>query len=242
MPTTIHGAGSLTLVLSGTASGSVHISPDLPNNLAECRVHGRYYGTDGEPLEGTVTFTPRPPVLIDDGGGTVLIARPRTADLFNGKFAILLIATDDTDLNPSKWTYLVTENFTGGRTFDMKAPGGQDIDILRAAPVPSSFGIPRYVGPPGAPGGSDPIRLAREPEMLWVGTITYDGDGAPISADVEWPDGDTGTYTADVVSVDFPGSVDEYHITKATHTYTQPLVTRDPATGEITDLPAIVVT
>jgi hypothetical protein len=85
--------------------------------------------------------------------------------------------------------------------------------------------------------------LARYPDMLFVGTITRDSNGAPTSAAVVWPDGAPGTYTADIVSEAFPGAVDAYHITygsPVSSTYTQPAVTRD-GNGAITVRPALLV-
>lgn len=81
-----------------------------------------------------------------------------------------------------------------------------------------------------------------EPDALVVGVITRDGDGAALAAGIEWPDGTAGTYTADAVSSSFPGAVDAYHLTYSTQVVTQPAVTRDPATGAITDRPALEVT
>lgn len=80
------------------------------------------------------------------------------------------------------------------------------------------------------------------PDSIMVGAITRDADGAALSSEVIWPDGVIGTYTADDVSVAFPGAVDAYHLTYSTRTYTQPIVARDMATGAITVRPAIVVT
>jgi len=85
---------------------------------------------------------------------------------------------------------------------------------------------------------------ARNPDQLFDGVISQDANGAPISAAVIWPDGVSGTYTADTVSPSFLPAVDVYHVTRVvggvTTTYTQPLVTRDGA-GRIVNLPAIVV-
>ena len=91
----------------------------------------------------------------------------------------------------------------------------------------------------------DFVALARNPDLLVNGAITRDSNGAAISAPVMWPDGTVGTYTADVVSTAFPGSVDAYHITygsPVTKTFTQNAVTRDSSTGAVTNVPAIVVT
>ena len=78
--------------------------------------------------------------------------------------------------------------------------------------------------------------LARDPESLFVGTVTRDVNGAPTYAAVTWPDGVAGTYTGSPSSV-FPGSIDAYSITHSTTTYTQPAVTRD-TNGNITNQPA----
>lgn len=82
--------------------------------------------------------------------------------------------------------------------------------------------------------------IAADPDSIIVGDITRDVNGAATAAGVEWPDGTLGDYTATVVSVDFPGLVDAYTVTKGTITYTQPQVTRN-ADGAIINRPAIVV-
>ncbi|WP_213572474.1 hypothetical protein [Rhodococcus sp. USK13] len=85
--------------------------------------------------------------------------------------------------------------------------------------------------------------LARNPDLLIVGTVTRNGNGAATSAPVVWPDGSPGTYTATTLSTAFPGAVDAYTITygsPVTRTYTQPAVTRNAA-GAATAVPAIVV-
>jgi hypothetical protein len=87
------------------------------------------------------------------------------------------------------------------------------------------------------------LQLARDPSQLFAGPITYDSDGAEISAAVEWPDGVAGTYSG-TASVSSPGAVSSYTVTRAgttTVTFTQPAVTRDPTTGRITNRPPITV-
>lgn len=88
------------------------------------------------------------------------------------------------------------------------------------------------------------VALARDPQQLFAGAVTYDADGAEISAVVKWPDGLDGTYSG-TASVSFPGTVSAYTITRvgsSTKTYTQPAVTRDAVTGKVTNRPPIVVT
>jgi hypothetical protein len=86
------------------------------------------------------------------------------------------------------------------------------------------------------------VQLARDPSQLFSGSVTSDGNGAPTSASVVWPDGVTGVYSG-TASGTFPGAVDSYTLTRSgapTITYTQPAVTRD-ASGYITNRPAITV-
>lgn len=86
------------------------------------------------------------------------------------------------------------------------------------------------------------LALARTPEALFAGSVTVNGDGAPTSATVAWPDGVAGVYSG-TASTSFPGAVDAYTITRVgtpTTTYTQPMVTRN-GSGAITNRPAITV-
>ena len=104
-----------------------------------------------------------------------------------------------------------------------------------AAPIATVTSINGQVGAVTIE-GTDYALLARDPQALFVGTITYT-NGAPVSAVVKWPDGVDGNY-AGTASVNFPGSIDAYTITHGTTTYTQPPVTRD-TNGNITNQPAI---
>lgn len=85
------------------------------------------------------------------------------------------------------------------------------------------------------------LSLAANPPMLFSGAVTVDGDGAPISASLKWPDGTVGVY-AGTASTEFPGAVDAYTVTYAgspTITITQPAVTRNES-GQVTNSPALI--
>jgi hypothetical protein len=85
--------------------------------------------------------------------------------------------------------------------------------------------------------------LARTPEVLFAGDIKRNKQGAVTSAEVRWPDGTVGTFTADTMSKTLPGVIDAYHITygkPVTATYTQAAVKRN-ASGAITHHPQIEV-
>lgn len=99
-------------------------------------------------------------------------------------------------------------------------------------------------GPQGPQGALDALQLAAVPDILIVGTISRNSDGAATTASLVWPDGDLGVFTATVFNATFPGAVDAYTVTKihnaVTTTYTQPTVTRD-STGAVINRPAITV-
>jgi hypothetical protein len=87
------------------------------------------------------------------------------------------------------------------------------------------------------------FQLARNPESLFAGAVQYDANGTPTSAAILWPDGVMGNYSG-TASVSFPGAVSAYTVTRVgspTITFTQPAVTRDATTGNVTNRPPIVV-
>jgi hypothetical protein len=80
-------------------------------------------------------------------------------------------------------------------------------------------------------------------ESFRVVAATRNADEAMTAATIEWPDGTGGAFTADALSVDFPGAVDAWHATylgTPARTVTQPAVTRDSA-GAISVQPAITI-
>lgn len=134
--------------------------------------------------------------------------------------------------SPTYFTYAI---FVG--EFDPKtAVGGRSVNgDYWLQPDPSDFSVGGYVRH---------LQAAMYPDLLIVGAITRDVNGAATSAPVVWPDGTVGVYTATTVSTVFPGAVDAYTITygsPVTKTYTQPAVTRN-FDGAVTARPAMVVT
>lgn len=76
-----------------------------------------------------------------------------------------------------------------------------------------------------------------------VVTATYNTDGAMASANIQWPDGSSGIFTADAFNATYPELVDAWHATYAgvpTRLVTQAAVTRD-SDGNMTAQPAITV-
>lgn len=126
----------------------------LPANFQTCTVTGKFIDIQGNPVSGSLTFTPQPTALLDQDVTTIIVTKPFTATLdSSGAFSIVLPATDDPDINPVDWTYAVSENFLGGRKYNIYAPQSTTIDLSIVSPVPSSPGSGIVRGPQGAAGG-----------------------------------------------------------------------------------------
>jgi hypothetical protein len=88
------------------------------------------------------------------------------------------------------------------------------------------------------------LQWARTQDFRPVANMVRDSNDAILSMDIVWPDGTPGTFTADVVSTDFPGAIDAWHATyqgSTTRTVSQPLVTRNATGAAIAPVPAITI-
>jgi hypothetical protein len=78
-----------------------------------------------------------------------------------------------------------------------------------------------------------------------LSSVVRDANEMLVSAVVQWPNSQTGTYTTLVASTAFLGTVDSFKVTYqygagAVRTITQPTVTRD-ASGSVTTRPAPIL-
>lgn len=122
--------------------------PLWPSNFQGCTVSGTYVFITGDPVSGSVQFMATPTVLLDPAAETIIIPIIREAVLDNnGHFSIVLPATDDPDVQPIDWTYLVTEKFEGGRVYQLDAPQNTSIDLVDFSPVPESGGTATVATP-----------------------------------------------------------------------------------------------
>lgn len=141
-------------------------------------VTGTYVTTAGTPMSGVVRFQPSQTVVHDDG--TIIVPRAYGAVLRNGNLSIALPVTDDATLTPVNWFYHVTEDFPGGRTFDVQLPSttpGMTLDLADFVPIDlvppdlqgTIVGPPGPAGPPGPP-GTLPVQIGgtmpTDPEVL----------------------------------------------------------------------------
>jgi hypothetical protein len=115
----------------------------LPVNVSQGTVTGQILlaqhaggdaDVDGVAAVGTVTFTPSVTQLLHAGSNLVIVPKPITVTLDGtGAFTTKLIATDDTDLSVTGWTYRATfavEGLTTAITpFSFAVPSGSTQDI-----------------------------------------------------------------------------------------------------------------
>jgi hypothetical protein len=138
-------------------------TPHPPTGIASVNLTGHYVDPEGNPLQGTLTFTP--PVTLTLPGATTISALPATVKLDQyGQFSVWLIATDNPG-SPTGWTYQVQETLwpayspssnSQTRTYSVFLPSSPaTVDISRIAPQsPYSGQYLPVVGPPGPQGAA----------------------------------------------------------------------------------------
>lgn len=83
----------------------------VPASITYLTVTDRYVDASGTAMSGTVTFTPQATRIVDTADGVSVAAAPVRASLDGtGNLSVSLMSGDDTDVDPSGWTYLVEEN------------------------------------------------------------------------------------------------------------------------------------
>jgi len=112
----------------------------LTADLSTVTLEGTYVDLQGNPVAGSVTFTPTT-IIKDEDQNQIIINTTISAVLdANGSFSVELPVTNDTDVVPQPFAYLVEEVFSGGRSFAITLPlGGADPEnIADLAPAVSS--------------------------------------------------------------------------------------------------------
>lgn len=110
----------------------------LPSDLTTITVTGTFLTITGAPLSGQVNFSLVTP-LKDSTGKVILNAFTQPAILTSDGFmSIILPCTDNADLNPTNFSYLVTEVIPGlGRAYYIQVPHtlGTTVDLSQLAPA-----------------------------------------------------------------------------------------------------------
>ena len=94
----------------------------LPASLSTATITGTYVDLLGNPVRGSLTFKPQ--TILKEVTLNVIIMPVhiiKTLDA-TGSFSITLPVTSDTDVAPQPFIYDITENFSGGREFQIALP------------------------------------------------------------------------------------------------------------------------
>lgn len=128
----------------------------MPAGVATVVLTGRYIRPDGTPLKGTVTIA-APAVLTLPGADTIGAGSATVTLDATGAFSVTLIATDNPGMQPTSWTYQVSEKFQdiATRTYAIQLPSTlPTVSIADIAPADPSTGsyilVPGPTGPKGA--------------------------------------------------------------------------------------------
>jgi len=94
----------------------------LPASLSTCTVVGTYVDLSGNPVRGSINFTPQ--TILKETTANVIIIPVVIQKTFDatGSFSVVLPVTSDTDVTPQPFIYTIEENFTGGRTIEIALP------------------------------------------------------------------------------------------------------------------------
>lgn len=94
----------------------------LPASLSTCTVVGTYVDLQGNPVRGSINFTPQ--TILKETAANVIIIPVVIQKTFDatGSFSVVLPVTNDNDVTPQPFIYTLEENFTGGRTIEIALP------------------------------------------------------------------------------------------------------------------------
>ena len=118
----------------------------LTVDLETVTLTGTYVDLVGNPVAGSVTFTPQ--TIIKDTDQNQIIVNNVITEVLdaNGSFSVVLPVTDDSDVVPQPFAYQVEEVFSGGRSFVITLPGGGSaVDIADLSPAVSATVAAGYV-------------------------------------------------------------------------------------------------
>lgn len=146
----------------------------MPAGIATVTLTGRYLRPDGTPLKGTVTIAA--PSLVTLPGADTISAGAATVTLdTTGAFSVLLISTDQMDMQPTGWAYQITEKFQdiATRSYAIQLPASVPVvSIADIAPSDPSQGQYVLVPGPEGPAGKSILTGTGTPNPL----LGADGD------------------------------------------------------------------
>lgn len=128
-------------------------------------------------LAGKVTFTPSPKVLLDAGTRQIIstAAFTVTTEAQDGYFQVHLPATDDPDINPTSWTYAVSE--PTGRSYNIIVPVDTPVLNSPGDPLHGQQVIDLITVVPAPPAGAGSVQLLPGADGRGIASMTVDGSG-----------------------------------------------------------------
>ena len=124
-------------------------------------------------LGGSVSFTPSTD-LTDATDGQIIRAVPTSSPLYAGTSSIALINTDNANLSPSGWYYIVTETINGAavRSYNISLPAalGASVNLAALAPVTAGPAVSTLYGVTAAPNTN-----TWQSNQIFDGAISYGG-------------------------------------------------------------------
>lgn len=164
----------------------------LPVGLSTVTVSGTFKQPDGTAMRGKVLFRPEPAILTSATHGVLMLGTIEATLDAQGAFSVTLLATDDSDVTPTGWTYRVTERWydAPGRSYPLSLPlAAPTVDLADVAPTAAAEGEYAVVtGPPGPTGATGPAGPAGPTGATGAAGAT----GATGPAGPEGPQGETG--------------------------------------------------
>lgn len=121
----------------------------LPVGISTVTLSGTFLQLDGTAAVGSVSFSTKQ-ALADGTGDVILPKGGISAELDeDGAFEVVLPATDESDLNPTSFTYVVVEQLTtpkATRSYEIELPAASPtVDLADLAPVASVDAVSSYV-------------------------------------------------------------------------------------------------
>lgn len=119
----------------------------LTPDLSTVTIEGTYVDVTGNAISGSIRFTGQS-IIKDKDQNQIIINKSITEVLdATGSFTTTLPITNDSDVTPVPFAYLVEELFSGGRTFYITLPSGttSPTNIADLAPAVSTTEATAYI-------------------------------------------------------------------------------------------------
>lgn len=154
---------------------------------------------DGVPAKGSIFFRPSPIKLLDGGASpnpvTILPAVVEATLDSEGYLCgygtvrgIKLVATDDTDMQPTGWTWNVEFRLTSQddvpvpvQSFSIALPSSTTVDLTTVSPMPDSNGTYYLTGPTGPTGATGATGATGTAATITLGTVTTGAAGSNVA-------------------------------------------------------------